>query len=262
MKNDLLINNDNGILEITFNRPESKNAISRSMFDKLLEVLKENIHDNNLRALFLSGSGDAFSAGGDVKDMASREDLSNLQEKTENLKNLMEISKIIYTSPVPSVAIINGVAAGAGFALSLACDFRISTELGKFTTAFSKVGFSGDFGISYFLSKIVGASKAKELLFFSDIINANSALQLGIINFLIDSKNKEEFIKEIKGKLCGLAPIAIKYMKKNLLNVDLGNLDKSLEQEALYQMICSETEDHKNAVKAFVKKEKVIFQGK
>ena len=86
--------------------------------------------------------------------------------------------------------------------------------------------------------------------------------KLGIINFLIDSKNKEEFIKEIKDKLIVLAPIAIKYMKKNILNVDLGNLDKSLEQEALHQMICSETEDHKNAVKAFVKKEKVRFQGK
>ena len=262
MKNDLLINNNNGILDITFNRPDRKNAISRGMFEELLEVLEKNAYNSNLKAIFISGAEGAFSAGGDIKDMASREDNSSLQEKTEALKNLMGISKMIYKSPVPTVAVIDGVAAGAGFAISLACDFRVSTELGKFTTAFSKVGFSGDFGITYFLSRVVGISKAKELLFFSEVINASAAEKIGIINYLIDSKDKDSFIDDIKNKLRVLPPIAIKYMKKNFLNVDLGNLEKSLEEEALFQMICSETEDHKNAVKAFVKKEKFIFKGK
>ena len=134
MNSDLIINNNEGILEIVFNRPERKNAISRTMFQKTLETLKQNIHNKHLRAIFISGSGDSFSAGGDVKDMASKEDLSTLQEKTQSLKSLMQISKILYTCPVPTVAIINGVAAGAGFALSLSCDFRVSTELGKFHT--------------------------------------------------------------------------------------------------------------------------------
>ncbi|MBF95729.1 MAG: putative enoyl-CoA hydratase echA6 [Alphaproteobacteria bacterium MarineAlpha9_Bin4] len=262
MQNDLLVNDNEGILEITFNRPERKNAISRNMFEELLGILEKNIYKSNLKALFLSGSGDAFSAGGDVKDMAANTENISLQEKTQNLRRIMEISKIIYNSPVPTVAVINGVAAGAGFALSLACDFRISTELGKFTTAFSKVGFSGDFGVSFFLSKIVGTSKAKELLFFSDVIDAKNAFQLGIINYLIESNNQQEFINEIKNKFKKLAPIAIKYIKKNIINFDTGNFEKYLEDEALYQMICSETEDHKNAVKAFVNKEKMKFQGK
>ena len=232
------------------------------MFQELLEVLEENIHNNSLRAIFFYGAEGAFSAGGDVKDMASKEDQSSLQEKTEALRKLMGISKMIYTSPVPTVAVIDGVAAGAGFAISLACDFRVSTELGKFTTAFSKVGFSGDFGISYFLSKIVGISKAKELLFFSEVISAATAEKIGIINYLINSKDKDSFISDLKNKFKVLPPIAIKFMKNNLLNVDLGNIEKSLEEEALFQMICSETEDHKNAVRAFVKKEKFSFQGK
>ena len=176
MNSDLIINNNQGILEITFNRPERKNAISRAMFEKILETLKQNIHHEDLRAIFISGSGDAFSAGGDVKDMATKKDSGSLQEKTQSLSNLMEISKILYTSPVPTVAVVNGVAAGAGLALSLSCDFRISTEHGKFTTAFSKVGFSGDFGISYFLSKLVGVSKAKELL--SQYLIENKMLEL------------------------------------------------------------------------------------
>ena len=262
MDSDLIINNNEGILEIIFNRPERKNAISRTMFKKTLEVLEEHIHNKSLRAVFISGSGEAFSAGGDVKDMASNEDSSTLQEKTLALKSLMQISKILYNSPVPTVALINGVAAGAGFALSLSCDFRVSTELGKFTTAFSKVGFSGDFGISYFLSKLIGTSKAKELLYFSDIIDANKAHSLGIVNFLIDSGEMKNFKDSLKEKFCKMAPIAIKYMKKNLTNVDHESFDTCLDQEALYQMICSETEDHKNAVKAFVNKEKVTFKGK
>ena len=262
MSSDLIINNNEGILEITFNRPERKNAISRAMFEKILETLKLNIHNKNLRAIFISGSGDAFSAGGDVKDMATKKDLDSLQEKTQTLRNLMEISKILYTSPVPTVAVVNGVAAGAGLALSLSCDFRISTEHGKFTTAFSKVGFSGDFGISYFLSKLVGISKAKELLYFSDVIDGTKALSLGIVNFLIDSNEIKSYTDSLKNKFNNMPPIAIKYMKKNLNNTDYENLETCLDQEALYQMICSETEDHKNAVLAFVNKEKVVFKGK
>ena len=262
MNSDLIINNNEGILEITFNRPERKNAISRAMFEKILETLKLNIHNKDLSAIFISGSGDAFSAGGDVKDMATKKDLDSLQEKTQALRNLMEISKILYTSPVPTVAVVNGVAAGAGLALSLSCDFRISTEHGKFTTAFSKVGFSGDFGISYFLSKLVGVSKAKELLYFSDVIDGTKALSLGIVNFLIDSNEIQSYTDSLKNKFKHMPPIAIKYMKKNLNNTDYENLETCLDQEALYQMICSETEDHKNAVLAFVNKEKVAFKGK
>jgi len=262
MNSDLIINNNEGILEITFNRPERKNAITRAMFEKILETLKQNIHHKDLRAIFISGSGDAFSAGGDVKDMATKKDLGSLQEKTQSLRNLMEISKILYTSPVPTVAIVNGVAAGAGLALSLSCDFRISTEHGKFTTAFSKVGFSGDFGISYFLSKLVGVSKAKELLYFSDVIDGTKALSLGIVNFLINSNEIKNYSDSLKNKFKNMPPIAIKYMKKNLNNTDYENLETCLDQEALYQMICSETEDHKNAVLAFVNKEKVTFKGK
>ncbi len=262
MNNDLIIKNNDGILEIIFNRPERKNAISRTMFEEMLGILKSAISSNNLRAIFLSGNGDSFSAGGDVKDMAANKDSSSLQAKTQSLRRLMDISKMLYTSPVPTVAVINGISAGAGFSLALACDFRIGTEKAKFTTAFSKVGFSGDFGASYFLAKIVGPTKAKELLFFSEIFDSKLAHDLGVLNYLIDSNNIEKFTNQIKHKFKNLAPIAIKYIKKNLYNVDTSNLDSFLDQEALHQMICSETEDHKNAVKAFVNKEDVKFKGR
>ena len=139
---------------------------------------------------------------------------------------------------------------------------RVATENAKFVTAFSKIAFSGDFGGSYFLTKIIGTAKARELFYLSDTINAKKAHELGIINNLIDANEINEYVINLKNKFRNLAPIAIKYMKKNLNIAETGDLNMSLNQEALHMMICSETEDHKNAAKAFVNKEKVVFKGK
>ena len=262
MSNHILIEKEDNILHIKFNRPESRNAITREMFEILLSTLEECKKDNTIRAIILSGEGEAFSAGGDVKDMATREDKSSLQDKTSSLRRIMGVSELLYSLPIPSIAIINGPAAGAAFAISLACDLRIATENAKFVTAFAKIGFSGDFGGSYFLTKIVGTAKARELYYLSETIDAQKAKELGIINQLIESDNLDIYVKELKSKFQALPPIAIRFMKKNLNNAELGNLDLSLNDEALYMMICSETEDHKNAAKASVKKEKVVFKGK
>ena len=262
MSKPILIENKNNILHIKFNRPESKNAITRDMFEMLLTTLEQCKKDHDLRAIFLTGEGDAFSAGGDVKDMATKQDNSSLEEKTNSLRRIMGVSELLYTLPIPSISIINGAAAGAGFAIALACDMRIATENAKFVTAFSKIAFSGDFGGSYFLTKIIGTAKARELFYLSEVINAEKAKDLGIVNNIIDSSEIDEYTSSLKNKFKDLAPIAIKYMKKNLNTAEVGDLNLSLNQEALHMMICSETEDHKNAAKAFVNKEKVVFKGK
>ncbi len=262
MSKHILIENKNNILQIKFNRPESKNAITRDMFELLLNTLEECKKDHNLRAIFLTGEGDSFSAGGDVKDMATKQDKSSLEEKTNSLRRIMGVSELLYTLPIPTISIINGAAAGAGFAIALACDMRIATQNAKFVTAFSKIGFSGDFGGSYFLTKIIGTAKARELFYLSEVIDAEKAKDLGIVNNIIDSYEIDEYTKNLKNKFKDLAPIAIKYMKKNLNIAEAGDLNLSLNQEALHMMICSETEDHKNAAKAFVNKEKVVFKGK
>ena len=262
MKNHILIEKNNNILDIKFNRPESRNAITRDMFEQMLNTFEKCKEDHELRACFFSGEGDAFSAGGDVKDMAKREDNSSLQEKTNSLRRIMGVSELLYSLPIPTISIINGPAAGAGFAIALACDMRVATENAKFVTAFSKIAFSGDFGGSYFLTKIIGTAKARELFYLSDTIDAKNAHELGIINNLIDTNEINEYAINLKNKFRNLAPIAIKYMKKNLNLAEIGDLNLSLNQEALHMMICSETEDHKNAAKAFVNKEKVVFKGK
>ena len=262
MSEHILIEKKNNILHIRFNRPDSKNAITRDMFELLLNTLEGCKKDHNLRAIFLTGEGDAFSAGGDVKDMATKEDNSSLEEKTNSLRRIMGVSELLYTLPIPTISIINGAAAGAGFAIALACDMRIATQNAKFVTAFSKIAFSGDFGGSYFLTKIIGTAKARELFYLSEVIDAEKAKDLGIVNNIIDSNEIDEYTVNLKNKFKDLAPIAIKYMKKNLNIAEVGDLNLSLNQEALHMMICSETEDHKNAAKAFVNKEKVVFKGK
>ena len=262
MSDNVIIKEKNGILDIIFNRPDRKNAINRDMFEKLLNILKDSQSNPNLKAIFLSGTGDAFSAGGDVKDMAQSNDNATLQQKTISLRRIMEVSKLLHENSLPTIAVVNGVAAGAGLALALACDMRIASEKARFTTAFSKVGFSGDFGGSFFLTKIIGTAKARELYYFSDIIDADTAFQLNLVNFYKKDEEMDEFTDFIKDKFRNLPPIAIKYMKQNLNNAESQDLDSLLNDEATFMMICSETEDHKNAVKAFVNKEKPKFVGK
>ena len=225
MSEHILIEKKNNILHIKFNRPESKNAITRDMFELLLATLEECKEDHNLRAIFLTGEGDAFSAGGDVKDMATKQDNSSLEEKTNSLRRIMGVSELLYTLPIPTISIINGAAAGAGFAIALACDMRIATQNAKFVTAFSKIAFSGDFGGSYFLTKIIGTAKARELFYLSEVIDAEKAKNLGIVNNIIDSNEIDEYTVSLKNKFKELAPIAIKYMKKNLNIAEVGDLN-------------------------------------
>ena len=262
MSDNIIIKENKGILDIIFNRPDRKNAINREMFETLLNILKDSQTNPDLKAIFLSGTGNAFSAGGDVKDMANSNDNKTLQQKTISLRRIMEVSKLLHENSLPTVAVLNGVAAGAGLALALACDLRIASDNAKFTTAFSKVGFSGDFGGSFFLTKIIGTAKARELYYFSDIIDADTAFKLNLINYYRKENEIKDFVNVIKNKFRDLPPIAIKYMKQNLNNAETQNLDTILNDEATFMMICSETKDHKNAVKAFINKEKPEFIGK
>ena len=178
--------------------------------------------------------------------MATREDNSSLQQKTNSLRRIMGVIRVaLFTANTYDFYYKWPRFAGAGFAIALACDMRVATENAKFVTAFSKIAFSGDFGGSYFLTKIIGTAKARELFYLSDTIDAKKAHELGIINNLM-ANEIGEYATSLKNKFRNLAPIAVRYMKKNLNIAEVGDLNLSLNQEALHMMICSETEDHKN----------------
>lgn len=263
MANELIIDKNNGILKLTMNRPDRRNALNQAMLDSLYDELIKAENDSSVRVIVLTGAGNAFCAGGDVKDMADgKKNSIPTQENTANLRHMMETSRILHEIPTPTIALIPGAAAGAGFSLALACDMRIASENAKLTTAFAKVGFPGDFGGTFYLTQMVGTAKARELYYLASILTANEAKDLGIINHVTSENELDEFSANIIQKIATGPTTALRYMKKNMNLAEKGNLNQSLDSEALYQTLCRDTEDHQNAAKAFVEKKKPVFTGR
>ena len=226
MSNDLIVEKNNQTLKLTMNRPERRNALSDDMLNKMLEELNKASFDNSIRAIVLTGSENAFCAGGDVKDMASRDEDANknVQQRTRDLRRVMETARLLHQITTPTIALIPGPAAGAGFSLALACDIRIASESAKLTTAFAKVGFPGDFGGSYFLTQMIGTAKARELYYLSEVLSADKALEIGIVNKVIPDNKFFEESDKIVNQIATGPSIAYRYMKTNMINEKSDNI--------------------------------------
>jgi len=253
-----------GIATLTLNRPESRNALTSEMMVGLREALPRFAEDPMVRVVVLTGAGRAFCAGGDVKRFASVSDgqpAATFEEKVHDLRSRMEISRLLHEMPKPTLAVIPGPAAGAGLSLALACDLRIAAEDAKLTTAFSRVGLSGDFGGSYFLSHLVGIAKARELYFTGRVLLGQEALELGIVNRVTTSEDLEQEASSYAAELAALPTLAVGYMKKNLNAALKGSLSDVLDSEAIHMIRTFETDDHKNAAQAFLEKRAPAFSG-
>ena len=266
---DLIETIENGVCTLTMNRPEARNAMSGGMMAALNEAVPRVANDPKVRAVVLTGAGGAFCAGGDVKGFASDSgsqeasgDPITLEQKVQGLRSGMEISRLLHEMPKPTLAIIPGPAAGAGLSLALACDLRFALDTAKITTAFSKIGASGDYGGSYFLPYLVGAAKARELYFTADVITGQEAHQIGLVSKVASAESFEAESIAYAQYLAGLPTTAIGYMKKNLNASQHGSLSDVFDLEAMHMMRCFMTEDHKSAAKAFVNKEAPVFKGR
>jgi 2-(1,2-epoxy-1,2-dihydrophenyl)acetyl-CoA isomerase len=263
MTEDLLTERKDGILTITMNRPERRNAMSRPMIFGLHETLEAAATDPEVRAVVLTGAGGAFCAGGDVKAMNDgAHDDGSFYEKRRNLRHRMDCSRLLHEMPKPTIAAIEGAAAGAGLSLALACDFRIAADTAKLTTAFAKVGLSGDFGGTYFLTQILGTAKAKELYLFSPVISGKEAERIDLVNRAVEPGTAlEEALAYIKPLADG-APLALGRMKANLnLAAGGGTLVQVMDLEADNHQCSTDTSDHREAAAAFVEKRKPVFKG-
>ena len=163
-----------GVATLTLNRPERLNALSTPIMEGLLEALPRLARDAAVGVIVLTGAGRAFCAGGDVKSMAEGSIERSMEEAVTHLRGRMEVSRLLHEIPKPTIAMVNGAAAGAGLSLALACDLRIAAQSARFVTAFANIGFSGDFGGSYFLSKLVGTGKARELYYTAEPLDADT----------------------------------------------------------------------------------------
>lgn len=265
MNQDLLESIDGGIATLTMNRPDARNALSTAMFDGLSEALPRLANDPTIRLVVLTGAGAAFCAGGDVKGFARRTDGEaggTFDHRVTELRTRMEVSRWLHEMPKPTLAVIPGPAAGAGLSLALACDMRIAADDAKLTTAFSKVGLSGDFGGSYFLNHLVGVAKAREMYFTAQVITGAEAQRIGLVHRAVPAAQLGEAARAWAAELAALPTIAVGYMKRNL-NAGLRmSLSDVLDTEAVHMIRTFETADHKAAAVAFVEKRAPRFEGR
>ena len=264
---DLLATLDAGVLTLTLNRPEARNAMSRAMNLALQQQLAAAEFDEAVKCIVLTGAGKGFCAGGDVKGMAAAGDgtvgaATIDQAIARQRANQRATAGKLFKMPKPTLAALPGAAAGAGLALALACDLRIMASSAILTTAFARVGFSGDYGGSYFLTQLVGTAKARELYFLSDRVAADEALRLGLSNWVCADYELTAKTREIALRLANGPSVAYRYMKENLNRALHGDVDDCLDLEATHHSHCGQTEDHREATRAFVDKRAPVFKGR
>jgi 2-(1,2-epoxy-1,2-dihydrophenyl)acetyl-CoA isomerase len=262
----LLAELDAGVLTLTLNRPDARNAMSGEMNDALQAQLASAELDPEVRCIVLTGAGKGFCAGGDVKGMAggSGERQATLDEAIHRQRtNQRATAGRLYKMPKPTIAALPGAAAGAGLSLALACDLRVMARNAVMTTAFAKVGFSGDYGGTFFMTQLIGTAKARELYFLSDRVDAEEALRLGLVNRVCEADDLAAETRALAERLAGGPTVAYRYMKENLNRaISSGDVDDCLDLEATHHVHCAQTEDHRNAVAAFVEKREPQFKGR
>lgn len=266
----LLAWEEDGVAVLTLNRPEARNAMSGGMTEGLARTLEVAERSRSIRAVVVTGAGGAFCAGGDVKGMAaggsgaSTGDMPSLDERIHAQRlSQRNTAGRIYLMPKPVVAMLPGPAAGAGLSIALAADLRTMADHTFITSAFARVGFSGDYGGTYFLTHLVGAAKARELYYLSDRVSAEDCLRLGIVNFTFPAQTLEEETMALARRLADGPPIAYRYMKENFNRATMGaDVIECLDLEATHHVHAGLSEDHRAAAQAFVEKKAPVFNGR
>ena len=264
MADELLESISDGVALLTMNRPERLNAVSPLMIERMLQALSRIAADRTVGAVVLTGAGRAFCSGGDVKAMAGDRPHGDgsLEEMAHSLRSNMEISRLLHEMPKPTIAMVRGAAAGAGLSLALACDLRIGGVSARLGTAFARVGYSGDYGGSYFLTRLVGTAKARELYYTAELLDSGPALALGLLNRVVPDAELERETFALAARMARGPRIALGYMKRNLNAAESGSLAEVLDLEAWHHTRCGTTEEHREAARAFVEKREPVFRNR
>jgi 2-(1,2-epoxy-1,2-dihydrophenyl)acetyl-CoA isomerase len=263
---DLLADVDDGVAVLTMNRPDRRNAMSEAMMTAMDRILGQVETDDEVGCVVLTGAGRAFCAGGDVKAMAARSaaDRAQTLDAAVHRQRLTQraTSGRLWQMPKPTIAAIGGPAAGAGLSLALACDLRYAIEGAVLTTAFAKVGFSGDYGGTWFLTQLVGSAKARELYYFSDRLSAADAEHLGIVNAVFPEASFDAEVRLRATRLARGPRVAYRYMKENLNRAVNGEFGECLDLEVTHHLRTGLTDDHREAARAFVERREPRFTGR
>jgi len=259
MYKTILSESSEGILTITLNRPDVYNAFNVEMLMELQDAFTKPAEDESVRCVVLTGSGKAFCSGQDLKDFNDKK--LTFKEALEQRYNPL-IKKISYL-PKPVICAINGVAAGAGLSLALACDYRIAVESATLIEVFINVGLVPDSGSSFFLPRIIGYARAFEMCVNADKVTANEAKKLGLVNKVVSTQAMLEKSSRIVATGFAAKPTAAVGMIKNLMRKSFdSDLEGILSLEAEFQQKAGKTDDFKEGISAFLEKRKSQFKGK
>ncbi|HEX5939052.1 MAG TPA: enoyl-CoA hydratase [Dehalococcoidia bacterium] len=267
MSATVLLDLDQGVATLTLNRPDVLNSLTEEMLDALAARLDDCGGDDTVRAVVVTGAGRAFCAGQDldsIKDQygdGRRPDFKNLLRDHHH-----QVVERIVNLPKPVIAAINGVAAGAGMSFACACDLRVAADSARFTTAFTKIGLIPDGGLAYTLPRLVGFGRAVELVLLSEMIPADEALRIGLVNRVVPADELPVAARQVATQLAAGPTAAYGYAKQMLKEAMLPSqqpvLADLLRLEAEYQAKAGNTEDHARAVQAFLNKEQATFSGR
>jgi len=267
----LLVERDQGVVTLTMNRPHRKNAADGAMWSALLEAFREIAANPADRAVVLTGAGGDFCSGADVAGMSSRvagadgngdgDDVPK-PHQLAGMRHIADIAMTLYRLPQPTVAKVRGIAAGAGLNMALLCDLVVASDNARFSEIFARRGLSLDGGGSWLLPRLVGLHKAKELALFAEVIPAQEALRLGVVNRVVPASELDTVVGEWAARLAAGPPIALAMTKRMLNRSFEQSFEQALDDEARSQTINFGTRDTVEAISAFLQKRPPLFEGR
>lgn len=255
------IDRDDGVLTVTMNRPERKNAANGTMWRELGTVFEDVATDREIRVMVLTGAGGAFCSGADLadpRDMAGRPGDPYLVQ----MRALGDLALRLHRIPKPTIAKVGGVAAGAGMSMAIGCDLVIASRSARFSQIFTRRGLSPDFGATWLLPRLIGLHRAKELAFFADVLSADEGAEFGFVNRVVDDDALDDTVTTWARRLADGPPIALS-LTKSMLNGSIGlSMEHALEEESRSQAVNFGTHDTREAIAAFLEKRDPRFEGR